>query len=147
MRWICLAVVLLVGCATEAPYTPAEVATFESWRLCYMALDFTGYSATSTARARDELRRRRCDCTAEWPRVQIEIARDQVEESRRAQALSAAAAYFGAMGRPSVATPARPTGFLKRQYQSGMNRVCVYDELGSERAVTVGATELCPLSY
>lgn len=36
--------------------------------------------------------------------------------------------------------------FLKGSYTSGMNRICLYDCLGSTFATTVGAAELCPLT-
>src|SRR5574337_503737 len=36
--------------------------------------------------------------------------------------------------------------FLKREYTSGFNKICVYDRLGSEVAVTIGAAQICPLS-
>lgn len=42
--------------------------------------------------------------------------------------------------------PAQPTAFLKGSYVSGMNRICVYDQLGSQKIMTVGAADLCPLS-
>ncbi len=29
---------------------------------------------------------------------------------------------------------------------SGMNKICYYNCLGSEAAITIGATDLCPLS-
>jgi len=36
--------------------------------------------------------------------------------------------------------------FLKYERVSGMNKICVYDHLGSEVAITIKAIELCPLS-
>lgn len=36
--------------------------------------------------------------------------------------------------------------FLKHDYVSGMNRICVYNDLGSDVHRTIKATELCPLS-
>ena len=38
------------------------------------------------------------------------------------------------------------TGFLKGEETSGMYKICYYDCLGSEVAITIGAVELCPLS-
>lgn len=34
----------------------------------------------------------------------------------------------------------------KGEYTSGMNKICIYDCLGSDTAITIGATSLCPLS-
>jgi hypothetical protein len=54
-------------------------------------------------------------------------------------------------GTPSSSTPtyggtAGGTGFLKSSYVSGMNRICVYNRLGSAYVMTIGAAEICPLS-
>jgi hypothetical protein len=60
-----------------------------------------------------------------------------------------AAGLGGAAQTPSAPTysaPSRAVGFLNRSYVSGFNRICIYDELGSERAVTIGSTQMCPLS-
>jgi hypothetical protein len=36
--------------------------------------------------------------------------------------------------------------FLKGERTSGMNKICYYDCVDGERAITIGAVELCPLS-
>jgi hypothetical protein len=41
---------------------------------------------------------------------------------------------------------ARGTAFFKYSYTSGMNRVCVYDLLGSQYVYTIGALDMCPLT-
>ena len=38
------------------------------------------------------------------------------------------------------------TCFLQGETTSGMNKICFYDCLGSAYAITIGATDLCPLS-
>lgn len=38
------------------------------------------------------------------------------------------------------------TAFLKYEYISGMNNICVYDYLGSDIAITIRSIDLCPLS-
>lgn len=44
-------------------------------------------------------------------------------------------------------TPANGgTGFLKRSYISGMNRVCEYNQMGSAYVITVEATDICPMT-
>ena len=52
-----------------------------------------------------------------------------------------------ARGAPAAAPAEQAAGFLKRNYQSGFNRICIYDRLGSEVAVTLPSTSICPLSY
>lgn len=36
-------------------------------------------------------------------------------------------------------------GFLKGERTSGFNKICIYDDMGSDRVITIGATDLCPL--
>lgn len=34
----------------------------------------------------------------------------------------------------------------KGEYTSGMNKICIYDCLGSDASITVSSVELCPLT-
>lgn len=47
---------------------------------------------------------------------------------------------------PATISANAATGYLKYDYVSGLNRICVYDVLGSEAAITIRASSLCPLS-
>ncbi len=38
------------------------------------------------------------------------------------------------------------TAYYKRESVSGMNKICYYDKLGSEVAITIAATKICPLT-
>jgi len=38
------------------------------------------------------------------------------------------------------------TAFFKHERTSGMNKICVYDHLGSEVAITIKSYQLCPLT-
>ena len=38
------------------------------------------------------------------------------------------------------------SGFLKDSYTQGMNKVCIYDRLGSVDTKVVSSTSICPLS-
>jgi len=38
------------------------------------------------------------------------------------------------------------TAFLKGEYISGMNKICLYDHLGSTVAITISSVQLCPLT-
>lgn len=49
--------------------------------------------------------------------------------------------------------PAKPAGiqvavvcFKSGEQQSGMNKICYYDCMGSATAITIGAASLCPLT-
>lgn len=70
--------------------------------------------------------------------------------SQRARAdaagMAAAAALLQA-NRPQPVAPvgAAGVGVYRREYVSGMNRVCIYNRLGSDYVVTIPAVSLCPL--
>jgi hypothetical protein len=72
--------------------------------------------------------------------------------SAELQAKNRNTARILAAGLGGAANSYQPTGgssgagFLKSSYVSGFNRICVYDQLGSELAVTIGSTQLCPLA-
>lgn len=51
---------------------------------------------------------------------------------------------IGAWGRTAPVLTTEPMKVLKGSYVSGFNRICIYDQLGSDVAVTVNATEMCP---
>ena len=38
------------------------------------------------------------------------------------------------------------TCFFQYEQTSGMNKICIYNCMGSSAAITIGATGLCPLS-
>jgi Iap family predicted aminopeptidase len=57
-----------------------------------------------------------------------------------------AAGLGGAASAAPTPVPAASNGFLKRQFVSGTNKVCVYDQLGSDVYVTLPSVELCPLT-
>ena len=38
------------------------------------------------------------------------------------------------------------TAFFKYDRTSGMNKICYYDHLGSEVAITIRSTSLCPMT-
>ena len=38
------------------------------------------------------------------------------------------------------------TCFKKGEYSSGFNKICIYNCLGSDRAITIKNIELCPLT-
>ena len=38
------------------------------------------------------------------------------------------------------------TCFKSGEYVSGLNKICIYDCMGSDTAITIGSTQLCPLT-
>jgi len=47
----------------------------------------------------------------------------------------------------STGSTNQPVGFFQYDYVSGMNKLCYYDRLGSTVVKTIGAAEICPLTY
>ena len=60
--------------------------------------------------------------------------------------MNASRSFSGADYSSSYGGRAAGKGFLKNSYISGMNRICVYDRLGSAYVVTVGAADMCPMT-
>mgnify|MGYP003676401464 len=50
------------------------------------------------------------------------------------------------LGAMLIVSASASAAFLKHSYVSGMNRICVYDDLGSSVVITIKSYELCPLS-
>ncbi|MEZ9784876.1 hypothetical protein AB4402_11610 [Vibrio breoganii] len=42
---------------------------------------------------------------------------------------------------------AQKTGFFKQEQTSGFSKLCSYDVLGEVYVLTIGSTEICPLTY
>ena len=47
---------------------------------------------------------------------------------------------------PMMMAEAAVTCFKKTEYISGFNKICIYNCLGSDRAITIKSTQLCPLT-
>ena len=50
------------------------------------------------------------------------------------------------LGAMLIVSASASAAFLKYSYVSGMNRICVYDDLISTVAITIKSYELCPLN-
>ncbi|WP_261875095.1 hypothetical protein [Vibrio rarus] len=51
---------------------------------------------------------------------------------------------------PKLSKPepeANKTGFFKHDQTSGFSKLCTYDVLGDSYVITIGSTEICPLTY
>lgn len=53
---------------------------------------------------------------------------------------------FSSTIHPIVPANAAVTCYKVTEYTSGFNKICIYNCLGSETAITIGATQLCPLT-
>ena len=59
--------------------------------------------------------------------------------------LIALLALMFAVAYPTITANA-VTCFKSYEYVSGFNKICVYNCLGSDRAITIQSTQLCPLT-
>jgi hypothetical protein len=83
----------------------------------------------------------------------MERYRARQQDKARRQAASQALINLGAQiatqpqpRAPNYGGNATGTAFYQREYTQGLNKVCVYDRMGSVYTITVGATDLCPLT-
>ncbi len=93
----------------------------------------------------------KCAPVADTPEIYAECVRGtsaemQAKNKNTARILAAGLGGAAQTPSPSYSAPPRQGGFLQRSYVSGFNKICIYNELGSERAVTIGSTQMCPLS-
>jgi hypothetical protein len=57
--------------------------------------------------------------------------------------------YFGTDSQPNQREKPLQVAvmcFFKHEYISGMNKICIYDCLGSDTAITISNISLCPMS-
>jgi hypothetical protein len=142
VRYLGPGILLLCGCAAS-PEKVAEVArTAPDSEVCEVYL--TGAERYVTVIGA-EIRRRNLDCRPYWEAMERREAVQNARAQRNAANAAATLQILRSM-QPSQTPMTRPVGFLKREYVSGFNRVCIYDKLGSDYAVTISATSLCPLS-
>lgn len=73
-------------------------------------------------------------------------AASQAERDRQMTDIGAALLMRGMPQNNAPATGTGGAAFLRRHYVSGMNRVCIYSRMGSDYVVTIGSTQICPLT-
>lgn len=128
---------VLAGCATPAEHR-AQAASASSYALCSKLAN--GVLAPNEVREiwAFELQHRGENCS------QYAAAIDSANAANlRAMQL----ANQLSQPKSTAPAPAVSRGFLLRSYVSGMNRICIYNNLGSEVAMTVRSVDICPLSY
>jgi hypothetical protein len=135
----------LSGCSSMygTPYErAAQNSRSSSYSLCSRFAQ--GQMAPDVVREEwaQELQRRSENCSQYSGAIANSIQQGNQQMQTGLQLLSQPNRQVPAMGGGTSVGVA----FLKRNYQSGFNRVCIYDRLGSEVAVTIGSTALCPQS-
>ena len=83
-----------------------------------------------------------------WEQITSEqLTQDQQRRARAwAQGIQQYQNYLNSLTprQPSPQPTRQDFGILKRNYIDGMNRICIYDDMGSQRITTVGAADLFP---
>ena len=71
---------------------------------------------------------------------------DRDMELMGAFAAGASAAGGGSAAQNNNAPMRTGTAFLKNQYTQGLNKVCVYDRVGSVDTLVISSAAICPLT-
>ena len=127
---------LLAGCVS-VPEKIAEAPTLSSYTLC----ERLAVGVLADGRIREawasELQRRGENCSQYSSTIQARQASD-IQALQLANQLQ--------QRRPAQSSAPAMTAFLRHNYVSGANRICVYDRGGSQFVTTIPAASICPLS-
>ena len=141
--------VILLSPFIASCYTTEEIASHSNARLCSDFLSTNSMNVNYTKRE-IEIRKRGVDCSQYAELAQLKIMKRQ-QNARNSQALidlgnSLLNTPTYGTTTPTYGGKAFGTAFLKDSYTQGFNKVCIYDKLGSVYTITIGSTELCPLT-
>lgn len=135
----------LAGCGTTFDSIPEKLGKSQDWELCYSSI--AGEYQHERELAGQMVRSKGINCKDHLPLVQARMAARGASNDRAMQLLMLGNQISNQRPlAPSLSTTVRPTGFLKRQFTSGTNRICVYDQMGSEFVLTVGANDICQMA-
>lgn len=158
---VAIAGLILAGCGLSPEYRYGQLKDAPGHEVCLAASDPRAQSRGAGWKVRADaaqrvLRERNASCDWEmYARIHAHQSRaDDADLDRSLFMMQRGLQMMSPGASPSspafAPTPGggRATGMatFKRSYQSGLNRVCLYDRTGSEVATTIGATEICPLS-
>lgn len=122
------------GCAM----TPQELATRSTGSLC---VSYARAILNSNRGAWLEEVYRRGETCAPYATEMVIAARESQ------QTLNSLNTQLGVPASPVAAPAGRTiTAFLRTSREEGMNRICVYDALGSPYVITLKAAQICPVS-
>lgn len=135
---------LVAGCAAFPSISEIH-AKAQDWELCYYSV--AGETAYWRQQASYEVARKGIDCRSHMQMVQARISARSASDQKAMQMITLGSQMMNPTPVPAnPATTSGPKGFLKREFISGMNKVCVYNQAGSDYVLTVQAAQLCPLT-
>lgn len=112
----------------------------QDWELCYYSV--AASSAYNRELAGNFVITRGVNCGQHVQMVQARIAAKSASDANSLQLLM----LGNQIANQRPALPPTPPVQGRREYVSGNNRVCIYNNMGSDVAITVPALSFCPLS-
>jgi len=126
---------ILTGCLS----TPVDYMNMSDQKLCIDYLTLPSFNLNQSARE-EALRIRGINCAQYVGAASVKIKADQNFDNF----------LKGLSNAPSYQSPPKNSGgstcFFKRDVDSGMNKICYYDCLGSAHAMTISIARICPLT-
>ena len=127
-----IGILLLAGCSGSPVHTsslsPSKLTTIDDYTLCKAYTPREAYYPSYSVIA--EVERRGINCPS------IYQYRSLTPTINALQAI-----HNSSMGQSSGIS-----SIFKRDYTSGLNRICIYDQGGMDKVITIEVTKICPLS-
>ena len=100
---------------------------------------FKGFYDGDTYTVRNEVKRRGIDCGTPG----------SLKADNSAAMINALSnlANSGNSGNNFISGMSITKGFIQYSYQTGINKICIYSDGISQKTLTIGAAQICPLSY
>ena len=134
---IILTSLILVGCATaedDRRYFNSQSAQ----ELCMNYLTLPSWNVYQPQRLA-AIQNRNIDCRPYLEQARLRGARED--------AIIGVLQGMSNTNRPGLPSYSGPTHYFQRSYVSGTNRICIYQSGSSEKVLTIGAAQSCPLQY
>ena len=145
----------LAGCGLSREYRYNELKYSSNDDICMAVADprasTIGAGWTVRKQAADQIARERgLQCDYE-KFARIHAIEGSTENSLRQMQIGSSMLNQGTVVTSAPSTnsgggAAMGTAFLKSSYISGMNKICIYDRLGSQVVTTIGSTSLCAMT-
>lgn len=129
-----------VGYALEGYFTNVGLYKNTDYEVCVTAAEFKAYGGKILSGLIE------FDLPQPLSQKAINYANNRrMEIDSAVQSLNVLNNTIQQQNNPYVRPPQVGVGILKSESISGRNKICLYDKLGSGYAITINATQLCPL--
>ena len=134
-----LSLLILSACAGSpmqvTKMNSTQIKSVSNSDLC-RTYSFKGFYDGDTYTVRNEVKRRGIDCGTPGSL-----------KADNSAAMISALSNLSNSGNSYNSGMSRTKGFLQSSYQSGLNKICIYSDGISQKTLTIGAAQICPLSY